>query len=232
MLSFCRTPDSPVNLSSVQADKAWASTWESASLCASRVVSFFSFKEGEPARMKVWRCARTGSGISACLCGRCATSLPPVCLSLSLIRCLSLLQSSPQNRPLIIVWCVSGSAVRSYKQRLDVFIADTEREAGAPLEGWWRQITEARIETFSAGHEATGAAHRLLSPPPFSSAPHGSSVWSGSALAWLALGWAGWWSRDMTLRYPAMKCIHEDIQAHYIYKLCILSYCVSMESHY
>lgn len=30
---------------------------------------------------------------------------------------------------------MSGSAVRSYKQRLDVFIADREREAGAPLEG-------------------------------------------------------------------------------------------------
>lgn len=77
--------------------------------------------------------------------------------------------------------------VRSYKQRLGVFIADREREAGAPLEG--RPVEadyrgQAWIETFSAGREATGR-----SPPIVCPGPHGSFVWSGSV--WLGLIWAG-----------------------------------------
>lgn len=100
-----------------------------------------------------------------------------VCLSLPLARCLSLLQSSPQNRPLIIVWCVSGSAVRSYKQRLRVFIAGRERRgwssAGRLMEPDYRGEAPDR-DLLSRPWS------NRRSPSSSSSASHGSSVWSGS----------------------------------------------------
>ncbi len=156
-------------------------------LCALCCYFFFASKR-VPAQMKVWRCCvRTPGYICLSVWALRTTSLPPpsVCLSLPLIWCLSLLQSSPQNRPLIIVWCESGSAVRSYKQRLDVFLADSEREAGAPLEGWGRQITEAR-----PGSRPLQPAVKQQALPLVHSAPScGSPVWSGSV--WLGLIWAG-----------------------------------------
>lgn len=149
-------------------------------------------------------------------------SLLCVCLSLPLIRCLSLLQSSPQNRPLIIVWCVSGSAVRSYKQRLDVFIADREREAAWSSTG---RLMEADYRgegpgsrPFQPAVKATGAF-----PPSFFSTTHGSSVWSGSEL----MGWAGRCSSDMTLTCPTMKCAHA-----YMKRRQKRTMTVSMESRY
>lgn len=98
---------------------------------------------------------------------------------------------------------MSGLAVRSYKQGLGVFIADREREAGAPLEGWWRQITEARprIETFSAGREAAGAPP-IPPSSSFSSTPHGSCVWSG--WVWPGLIWAGLDGEAVTWPWSAL----------------------------
>lgn len=105
---------------------------------------------------------------------------------------------------------MSGSAVRSYKERLDVFIADREREAGAPLEGWWRQITEpgpgSRPFQPAVKQHAFPPPRPLLLPLLLHPTWEFCLVWLG--LAWFDLGWAGWWSRGMTLRYPTMKCAH------------------------
>lgn len=97
------------------------------------------------------------------VCVGAARRLSLLCLPLSLI--LRLLQSSPQNRPLIIVWCSTGSAVRSYKQTLGVFIAGRGRLELCCIEADHRG--EAWIKTFSAGREATGTApvSRLFSSP-------------------------------------------------------------------
>lgn len=135
-----------------------------------------------------------------------------VCLSVS-ARAFSVcrrFKARPKNRPLIIVWCVSGSAVRLYKQRLGVFIAGREREAGAPLEGptGADHRGEARFETSSGGRETTGPPPPLVpwSTSPFSSAPQWSSAWSGSV--WLTLpvraGLDGE-AAAMTLSDPTMK---------------------------
>lgn len=203
-------------------------------LCKPCWFFFFLLKKGNLLRWRSDNALYTQAREYLPVCvGAAQTSLPPlsVCLSLPLILCLLLLQSSPQNRPLIIVWCVSGSAVRSYKQGMDVFIADMEREAGAPLEGWWRQITEARIETFSAGHEATSAPPRLLPPPP--SALPRMGVLFGQARLLLGWLWAGLdgeaatWPWD-TLQWSAHA--YMKIYKHIICRLCILSYWVAMES--
>lgn len=156
-----------------------------------------------------------------------------VCLSLPLILCLSLLQSSPQNRPLIIVWCASGSAVRSYKKRLDVFIADRQREVGAPLAGRWRQITEARPGDLSS-RAVKQQALPIVPPPPSSSSPtlHGSSV-RLARFGCIGLGWMVKQRHDPEIPYNEVCArIHEyrqaQTQAHYIH---IHSLIVSMESH-
>lgn len=103
---------------------------------------------------------RSDGGVRARALGSiCAPAwvLRKVCLSVPLIRCLPSLQSAPQNRPLIIVWCASGSAVTSYKKRPGLFIADSEREA-------WKLITEPRpgSRAFRAAGEATGAPSHPL----------------------------------------------------------------------
>lgn len=189
MLSFCRTPDSPVNLSSLLQTKL-VHLWESV-----RAMLFFSFKEGT--------CSDEGlmapcvhARVCAHVCVGAAQRLSLLCLPLSLI--LRLLQSSPQNRPLIIVWCATGSAVRSYKQRMGVFIAGSRLEFCC-IEADHRG--EAPIETFSAGREANRRCLRVLSSS-FSS-PHGSSVWS--SLLWAGLqGETATWPRD-TLHWSAHK---------------------------
>lgn len=107
------------------------------------------------------------------VCVGAAQRLSLLCVSVSVF--VSVLQSSPQNRPLIIVWCVSGSAVGSYKKRLDVFIADRQRggwsAAGRPV------AADYRGKAWRPFQRATGTPPSSLSSSPFSSTLHGSSVW-------------------------------------------------------
>lgn len=112
--------------------------------------------------------------------------------------------------------------VRSYKQRLDVFIADREREAawssaGRPVEADYRGEGPGS-RPFQPAVKATGA-----SPPSFFSTTHGRCVWSGSEL----MGWAGRRSSNMTLTCPTMKCAHT-----YMKHRQRRTVTVSMESHY
>lgn len=93
---------------------------------------------------------------------------PSFCVSASVF--VSALQSSPQNRPLIIVWCVSGSAVGSYKERLGVFIADRQK---GRLELRW-QANGGRSQR--RGPETFPASNRHPSSP-FTSTLCGSAAW-------------------------------------------------------
>lgn len=119
------------------------------------------------------------------LCGRCANVSPsPVCLRLSFCVCF---KSSPQNRPLIIVWCTTGSAVRSYKQAMGVFIAGREREAGARL--------------YTGRSQRRGEDRDLLSRPCFPPERRLLLLLQPSRTTW---GPAGGRSCNMTPRCPAM----------------------------
>lgn len=95
-------------------DEACASTWEC--VCLYVWSGFFSpFKESTCSVW--WYCAVTLGSICMILPHNVSPFLLFLFFILPLIQCSSLLQSSPWNRPLIIVWCVSGSVVTSYKRR-------------------------------------------------------------------------------------------------------------------